>query len=96
MTRAQWTETAVEDLDGLRHYLSDFSEQKAAEQVEQLLEAARWLAERPRAGPALGLYGWRKWRPRGADYLLIYEVADDGVIILRVRHVRNNWRSDAS
>jgi plasmid stabilization system protein ParE len=55
------------------------------------IAAARFLAERPEAGPALA-DGARKWRVRGTDYVLIYRPVRQGIQVLRVHHARQDWR----
>ncbi|WP_213982677.1 type II toxin-antitoxin system RelE/ParE family toxin [Sphingomonas sp. dw_22] len=91
MSRAHWTVLARADLGGI----DDFYQKHAPDFAEQLgaaaLKASRFLAERPRAGAVLE-GDIRKWRITGFDYVLLYRVAAGGIEVLRMHHVRQNWR----
>jgi toxin ParE1/3/4 len=91
MKRARWTPSAQRDLAALDDESSELSPAYAYRIGRAALAAARFLAENPGAGPVLD-GKIRKWRVRGADYVLLYRVAADGVEIVRLHHARRDWR----
>lgn len=91
MTRAVWAIPAQTDFaridDFYRAVAPDFAERLG----RAAIEAARFLADHPGAGPLL----WepvRKWRIQTFDYVLLYRVTSQGVEILRMHHAREAWR----
>jgi plasmid stabilization system protein ParE len=93
MKRAVWTRPAQDDLARIDDYYQQISPAFADRLGTAALCAARFLAEHARAGPTLAL-GARKWRIDKYDYVLIYRTADAGVEILRMRHLREDWRAE--
>ena len=94
MTRANWSHAALDDLTSIRAYLVQFDADLAERELAELILAARWLADCPHAGPALGVQSVRKWRPRGSRYVILYTPSTDGIDVARVRHVRDDWRPE--
>ena len=92
MKRVEWTDAAIDDLNGIKAYLSEFSDVVAQDYLRKLILAAHWLCEHPYAGPLVGFRKWRKWKPRGQRYILIYQPDSSGISIVRVRHERHDWR----
>ena len=92
MKRVEWTDAAIEDLNHIKVYLSQFSPTLAADGLRKLILSARWLCDYPFAGPPVGVGKWRKWKPRGQRFILIYQPDEKGISIIRVRHERNDWR----
>lgn len=92
MKRVEWTDAAIQDLQSIRDYLSDFDPAAARATVRKLVLSARWLCDYPYAGPLIGYGKWRKWKPKGQRYIPIYQPVSSGLSIVRVRHERNDWR----
>jgi toxin ParE1/3/4 len=92
MTAASWSKVARRDSDrAIANYEppnSAFAERLAHAAVN----AADFLAERPHAGPVFAA-STRKWRVTGFDYILVHRITRRGVQVVRMRHVRENWRS---
>jgi len=93
MKRVEWTDAALTDLNEVKAYLSQFGPDVAQDAVRRLLLSARWLLDYPYAGPLIGYRRWRKWKPKGLRYLLVYQPDANGISIARVRHERNDWRA---
>jgi plasmid stabilization system protein ParE len=94
MKRVEWTDSAIADLQGIRIYLSQFGDERAQDGLRKLILSARWLTDYPYAGPLVGVRKWRKWKPRGQNYILIYQPREGGISIIRVRDERNDWRAE--
>jgi plasmid stabilization system protein ParE len=94
MRRAQWTIDARQDLAAIDDYYFDLNPEHTLRVGRAAIAAARFLAERPEAGPSLTADA-RKWRVRGTDYVLIYRPVKQGIEVLRVHHARQNWRPSA-
>ena len=92
MKRVEWTDAAIDDLNGIKAYLSQVSPELAQDCLRKLILSAHWLCDYPYAGPLIGYRKWRKWKPKGQSYILIYKPDPTGISIVRVRHERNDWR----
>ncbi|HEU4962190.1 MAG TPA: type II toxin-antitoxin system RelE/ParE family toxin [Sphingomonas sp.] len=93
MSRAEWTVEARADLAAIDDHYQPLNADFTVRLGHALLDAARFLAANPRIGTPLPL-GTRKWRVSGFDYVLVYRERGQGVEILRVHHVRQNWRPE--
>jgi plasmid stabilization system protein ParE len=93
MKRAVWTRPAQDDFARIDDHYQQVSPDFADRLGLAALRAARFLAEHANAGSPLAL-GTRKWRIGRHDYVLIYRVVDAGVEILRMRHLREDWRTE--
>lgn len=91
MNRPDWTINARQDLAAIDDYYFDLNPDHAWRVGHAALAAARFLAERPEAGPVFSDDA-RKWRVKGTAYVLIYRVTSEGVQILRVHHAAQDWR----
>jgi addiction module RelE/StbE family toxin len=90
-----WTEPAWEDLAAAADYIARDSENYAAAFVEEVREAAASLAqfaERGQVVPEFADHTIRELLIK--PYRLVYEVADDKVLILSLIHgARRKWRT---
>lgn len=91
MRRSQWTIEARHDLAAIDDYYIDLNPEHATRVGRAAIAAARFLAERPEAGPILA-DDVRKWSVRGTNYVLLYRLTRTGVQVLRVYHAKQNWR----
>ena len=91
MRRVHWAEAAIKDLDGFRAYDEEFGGGAPQAVIDRIVLATDWLLDWPFAGRAVGVSGWRKWKPRRTAHILIYRPTDQGIEVGRVRHERENW-----
>jgi addiction module RelE/StbE family toxin len=83
--RVIWTDSALDDLDGIRAYIGQFNPIAAQRIAQRILTATENVVRVfPRAGRSTGhhIYEFPIVRP----YALRYRIEDGHVIILRVRH----------
>ncbi|MES2443648.1 MAG: type II toxin-antitoxin system RelE/ParE family toxin [Pseudomonadota bacterium] len=91
MKRAEWTLPAQADVARIDDFYQDLSPDFADRLGAAAFKAARFLAEHPRAGSQLD-GDVRKWRITAFEYVLVYRPSPKGVEILRMHHMRENWR----
>lgn len=82
--QVRWTEAALTDLERIRSYIGHFNPSAARRMAARLIEAANSLDSFPERGRSIGR-GRREltvvW-----PYVIRYRIADEHVVILRVRH----------
>lgn len=89
--KIRWTSKASSDLVRLHAHLSPISPEAAARIVQQLAHAPGRLLEYPRIGEKLEAYEPREVRRIiVGNYEMRYEIAEAGIIILRLWHCREN------
>ena len=93
MARIKWAGPAGSDLARIEDYYSGVDLEFAIHAVDAALEAAEFLLERPRAGPAINDASLRKWRVPNTPLILIYQIEAQGILIARVQHSRSDWQS---
>ena len=91
MMRVVWAAAATRDLSALKTYLEQFSGLAAQAEIDRMVLATRWLLDNQFAGPPIGHKDLRKWKPRRARHLLLYNVLADGIEVVRIHHERENW-----
>jgi toxin ParE1/3/4 len=87
----EWTEAAQADLAGIDTHLAAIDPELAASLGTAAIRATRFLAGWPKSGSLIA-GGKRKKTVRGTPYVVLYRLHDERLQILRVRHVRENWR----
>lgn len=93
MPRIRWSGPARSDLARIEDFYTTLDPEFAVGAIDAALEAAEFLLDRPRAGPALTDGALRKWRVPATPLLLIYQVEPDGILIARVQHNRSDWQT---
>lgn len=87
-----WADQALQDLadidDWFEHVAPEFAERVGSSAIA----AGRFIAEHPGIGQVVGNDGERKWRVKGTDYKIFYQVTATTVEILRLRHAREDWK----
>lgn len=84
MADVQWSDAALRELVEIRAYISLFDPAAAERMVTRLITLGESLATFPNRGrPAA--YGTREMTTV-PPYILSYDLADDRVVILRIRH----------
>lgn len=83
MRQVIWTRAALRDLQGIRVYIGQFNPTAARQVATRLKVAGDSLNELPDRGRPAGRYReiTAIW-----PYVLRYRLADDTVVVLRVRH----------
>ncbi|AFL90338.1 plasmid stabilization system protein [Terriglobus roseus DSM 18391] len=82
---------AERDLDRIWHSIAQSSERSADSVEDRIFAAIYRLAIHPRLGKPAGLEEARQFAATGTQYVLIYEVLPDCVLILRVMHGAQDW-----
>ena len=90
MARVTQTRTSLRDLDNIWDYIAKDSPEKASQFIRELREKMEILSDQPHMGRSRAELspGLRSF-PFG-NYIVFYRVADDGIIISRVLHGRQN------
>jgi len=89
LKRIRWSLTAADDLQGVYDYLLEHRPSMAAKTVRTLYDAARSLKRFPERG-RLGLVaGTRELVVAPMPYIIVYDIRNDVVQILRVIHGAN-------
>jgi len=91
MTRVRWTEPALSDIERIYAWIEPHGEQSAIRIVTRLRDRAESLASLPQQGRAGRIKGTRELVVAGTDYLILYQLAEDAVEVLRVVHTRQKW-----
>ena len=91
MTRIDWTDAALSDLQRLDDFLAPVNSPAAARTVQSLVAAPERLLDHPRLGEPLEEFAPREIRRLIVGlYELRYEVGGDKLSILRVFHARED------
>lgn len=85
-----WTWPAREDRKAIREYIAVDNPSAALDLDELLSEKAARLVDHPDLGRPGRLQGTRELVAH-RNYILIYDVADDLVRVLRVLHAARQW-----
>lgn len=93
MGRIRWAGPAGSDLARIEDYYTGIDPEFAIRAIDAALDAAEFLLERRRAGPAINEGSLRKWRVPGTPLLLIYQIEPEGILVARVQHNRSDWQS---
>lgn len=85
-----WTNTAINDRQSIYDYI-ELDNPIAANHLDELFSiAAKHLIDNPLLGKAGRVLGTRELVVH-QNYLLVYEVIEQLVVILAVVHARKNW-----
>ena len=92
--RLRYERGALADLDELFSYIAGENPEAAARLVTRIENLAKRIAENPYMGEATRKSGFRRF-PVG-NYLVVYEVGQDEVVIHYVRHGarRRPWEEE--
>jgi len=93
MTRIIWSEKAVADLVALNEWLTEYRQpQEGAVSIRAIRDLVANLDQFPAIGSPI-YAGTRKLLIKGHPFVLLYEVADGQLLILRLVHNRSDWQS---
>lgn len=91
MTRVEWTQAALGDIDRLHTFLATSNPQAAARAVRAITRAPDILKTNPQVGRVLPQFAPREVRRLIAGhYEIRYEVAASTIYVLRVWHTRED------
>jgi toxin ParE1/3/4 len=93
MPRIIWSAPSLLDLREIERFLSNEDAAAAARILRAIRGKSDQLRQFPSSGPAL-TGELRYVRVRNTPYLLVYRIGRGGVEVIRVRHVREDWRSE--
>jgi len=85
-----WTPEAIQDRDGIYDYIAADNPSAALDLDELLSKKAARMVDHPGLGRLGRLQGTRELVAH-RNYILIYDVADDLVRVLRVLHAARQW-----
>lgn len=88
--RLVWTRTAAADRKGIREYIAQENPAAALALDELFSEKAGRLTDHPNLGRGGRVSGTRELVVHH-NYILIYDVTDDSVRVLRMLHVARQW-----
>ncbi|HYJ81563.1 MAG TPA: type II toxin-antitoxin system RelE/ParE family toxin, partial [Allosphingosinicella sp.] len=86
--RLGWRKEALDDLDRIFEFNLERSEALAAKLERRLRERAQAITLSPYLGRPLQDVGMRRLSVTDIQYVIDYELAEDSVLIVRIRHTR--------
>jgi len=86
-----WTSAAVIDLKQISDYIFEKNPRLAATTIRRILESASELKLFPRRGRTGRKEGTRELVLTRLPYLVVYEVGEQSVTVLRVLHGARKW-----
>ena len=88
----EWTKDAQRDFANIDDFYADKSPEFAERVGDAAIAVGRLLQRHPEAGETMDLGDVRKFNVGDTPYILLYRILIDRVQILRVRHVREDWK----
>lgn len=93
MSRIIWSEEAVADLIALNDWLTEYqAPREAAESIQAIRNQVANLDQFPAVGSPV-YAGTRKLLIKGRPFVLLYEMIDGKLMILRLVHNRSDWQT---
>jgi toxin ParE1/3/4 len=86
-----WTSAAVIDLKQISDYIFEKNPRLAATTIRRILESASELKLFPRRGRTGRKEGTRELVLTQLPYLVVYQVGEQSVTVLRVLHGARKW-----
>jgi toxin ParE1/3/4 len=86
-----WTSAAVIDLEQISDYIFEKKPRLAATTIRRILESASELKLFPRRGRTGRKEGTRELVLTQLPYLVVYEVGEQSVTVLRILHGARKW-----
>jgi toxin ParE1/3/4 len=88
-----WSDKAVADLVALNDWLTEYRPpREAAEAIRAIRNQVAHLDQFPAIGSPV-YAGTRKLLIKGQPFVLLYELADAKLLVLRLVHNRSDWQS---
>jgi addiction module RelE/StbE family toxin len=89
--RVTWSEAAENDLASVLLYIAADDKSAALKLVDRLEAAGNSLADFPMRGRPGRNPGTRELAVSGTNYIIVYQIEDEGVEILRALHGARDW-----
>jgi addiction module RelE/StbE family toxin len=86
LIQLRWTLAAADDLEEIANYLFEKAPAKAAELIHTIYEAPAGLKTFPYRGRSGKKQGTRKLLVPSLPYIIVYQVKEDAVNIVRILH----------
>ncbi len=86
-----WSRDADRDLRRIEIWLDSIDPDLTDRFVDDLVVSTRRLLDFPLSAPATAITGIRKLSLQRFDYILLYTIEDDRIVIVRMRHGREDW-----
>ena len=93
MKRIRWSDTAIDDLQRIKTYLEPIDAEMARSTLLAIRASVRRLKPWPLSAPSLDGAPFRKLSVPQTPYLIVFRIENDFVIVLRVYHSAQDWRS---
>ena len=88
--RVKWARLALVDLIAAQDHIATENPDAARRIAARIHEATRRLGDYPLIGRVGDDPDTREWPVRRTPYLVVYEIRDDAIEILRVWHMRRD------
>ncbi len=89
--RIRWTKSAVADLESIVNFIRTDNAEAAYGVGRELYSAAESLSSMPRRGRVGQVEGTRELVLARLPYIIVYQVLERYVVIVRVRHAAQEW-----
>ena len=89
----RWTRSAADDLESTVNFIRADNAEAAHRVGRKLYSAAESLSSMPRRGRAGQVEGTRELILARLPYIIVYQVLERDVRIIRVRHAAQEWPS---
>jgi toxin ParE1/3/4 len=86
-----WSKPAKLDFDRIWDWLEQIDSAAAQRNAIRITEAAERVARRPFIGRPGKIPEPREFSISRSNYILVYRVSDDTVVMLRILHERQQW-----
>ncbi len=90
MIALRWSAKAQDDLRAMDAFLRVDDPAVAQRMLSATVDAADFLLQHPKAGPAVERTAFRKWRVPQTPYIFVYRVTPAELRIVRVVHAAQN------
>jgi len=87
----RWTKSAAADLESIVNFIRTDNAEAAYGVGRKLYSAAASLSSMPRRGRVGQVEGTRELVLARLPYILVYQVLERDVVIVRVRHAAQEW-----
>ncbi len=91
MTRVRWTANAANDLASIVNYIRKDNPDAATRVAKTIFDGVSELRTFPRRGRIGMVDNTRELVFAPWPYIAVYEVFEDQVLVLRIRHASRDW-----
>jgi addiction module RelE/StbE family toxin len=89
--RVIWAGPALDDVEEAHRYIARDNPEAADRLIDRIFRSAARLKDLPEIGRRGRRSGTRELVVTGTPYLIMYEIGDDRVEVLRVMHGARRW-----